>query len=168
MKSQINIEETINKAAIKAIKEYDKEKKLEERRKVFHNTKLLLTHYNDLKQHVENAIADITQLESDLIELGDIERDELYILSIKRSKSKTLIMIAHIDMALDILKEKQIKLCSLEKYEALKEVCINKITHEEMATKLYCNERTIRRWINEMVNELGILLFGIDGLNMGA
>jgi hypothetical protein len=168
MKAKMSIEETISKAAKEsakeAIKEFDKEKRQEQRKKVFHNTKLLLAHYNDLKQHVENAIADVTQLESDLIDLGDIKRDELYILSIKRSKSKTLIMIAHIDMALEILKEKQVKLCSLEKYQALKNFYIDEITYEVISERLNCNERTARRWINEMIDELSILLFGIDGV----
>jgi hypothetical protein len=170
MKGQINIEETINKAAKEsakeAIKEFDKEKRQEQRKKVFQNTKLLLSHYNDLKQHVENAIDDVRQLETDLIDLGDIERDELYILSIKRSKSKTLIMIAHIDMAMEVLKQKQIKLCSLEKYDALKYFYINLLDYEEIAAKLNCNERTARRWMNEMIEELSVYIFGVDALRI--
>jgi hypothetical protein len=170
MKAQINIEETINKAAKEsarqAIKEYDKEKKQEQRKNVFHNTRLLLKHYNDLRQHVENAIDDVRQLETDLIDLGDIERDELYILSIKRSKSKTLIMIAHIDMAMEILKQKQIKLCSLEKSDALRMFYIEKMTYEEISEKLNCGVNTSRRWVNEMLIELSILLFGIEGIKI--
>jgi hypothetical protein len=166
MKGQINIEETINKAAKQAIREYDKEKKQEQRKNVFHNTRLLLKHYNDLKQHVDNAIDDVTRLESDLIDLGDIERDELYILSIKRSKSKTLIMIAHIDMAMEILRQKEIKLCSIEKYETLKMFYIDEVSYDDIIRHFNCGVNTPRRWINDMINELSILLFGIDGLKL--
>ena len=164
MRGQINIEETINRATKQAIKEYDKEKAEEQRKKVFHNTRLLLSHYNDLKSHVENAIDDATKLEEGLSELGDIDRDELYILSIKRSKSKTLIMIAHIDMALEILRRKQIKLCATEKYEALKMFYLDDIPYDEIVKYFNCGVNTPRRWMNDMINELSILLFGIDGL----
>jgi DNA-directed RNA polymerase specialized sigma24 family protein len=170
MKGQINIEEAINKAAKEsakeAIKEFDKEKRQEQRKKVFHNTKLLLSHYNDLKQHVENAIDDARQLETDLIQIGEIERDELYILSIKKSKTKTLIMIAHIDMALEILKQKQYKLCSPEKHAALEMFYIDEMTYEEIVEKLSCGERTARRWMNEMIEELSVYIFGVDALRL--
>lgn len=165
-KNNINVDELISKATKEAIKEYDKEKKQEQRKKVFHNTRLLLSHYNDLKSHVRNAISDVTKLKDDLVELGDIERDELYILSIKKSKTKTLIMIAHIDLAMEALQKKQYKVCSSEKYEALRMFFIEELTHEEVAEQLSCSVITTRRWINEMVNELSIYLFGIDGMKL--
>jgi DNA-binding transcriptional regulator LsrR (DeoR family) len=127
---------------------------------------LLLSHYNDLKQHVENAIDDAKQLETNLIEIGEIEREELYILSIKKSKTKTLIMIAHIDMALEILKQRQYKLCSPEKYTALEMFYIDEMTYEEIVERLNCGERTARRWINEMIEELSVYIFGVDALRI--
>ncbi|WP_139905628.1 helix-turn-helix domain-containing protein [Clostridium thermarum] len=168
MKEKINIDETIKKATKEAIKEFDKEKREEQKKKVFHNTRLLLKHYNDLKSHVQNAIDDVNKLEEGLEELGDLSSDELYILSIKRSKAKTLIMIAHVDMAMALLQQKQTRLCSLEKYQALEYFYLDELTYEQIAERLNCNERTTRRWINEMLNELGVLLFGIDGLKMDA
>lgn len=161
-----NVDEAIKKATKEAIREYDKEKKLEQKKKVFHNTKLLLKHYNDLKTHVDKAIYDINSLEWDLEEIGELERDELYILSIRRSKSKTLIMIAHIDMAMEQLKKKQYHLCTIEKYQALESYYFNEETYENIAEKLNCGVITVRRWVNEMINELSILLFGIDGLKL--
>lgn len=162
----VNIDETIKKAAKEAIKEFDKEKKEENRKKVFHNTRLLLRHYNDLVSHVNNAIDDVNKLEQDLEDMEELDRDELYILSIKKSKSKTLIMIAHIDMALELLKKKQYKLCSPEKYRALELFYLKEKTYEDVAGKLNCGVVTARRWINEMINELSIYLFGIEGLKL--
>ena len=95
-----NTDEIIRLVAKEAIKEFDKEQKEKKKKKVFHNTKLLLKHYNSLKTHVEEAIDDVKKIHVDS-EIDDICSDELYIASIKRSKSKTLIMIAHIDMALE-------------------------------------------------------------------
>lgn len=164
--SNVNIDEVIKSAAKEAVKEYDKEQKEKQKKTVFHNTRLLLKHYNDLKSHLNKAIDDVSKLETDLIELDDIDRDELYILSIKRSKAKTLIMIAHIDMAMETLKQKQIKLCSTEKYEALKMFYINEVSYDEIVKHFNCGVNTPRRWMNEMINELSILLFGIDGMKL--
>jgi hypothetical protein len=166
LKNKLNLDETIERATYNAIKIYEKEKIQEQRKKVFHNTRLLLSHYNDLKAHVDNAIDDINKLEDDLTELGDIERDEMYILSIKRSKSKTLIMIAHIDMAMELLRRKQVKLCYEYKYEALKMFYIDEMTYEEIQEHFGCSKNTPGRWINQMINDLSILLFGIDGVKL--
>lgn len=146
-----------------AIKEYDLKKIKEQKRKVFHNTKLLLKHYNDLQLHVNKAIDNIESLGTDArLKNDELDRDELYILSIRRSKSKTLIMIAHIDMSLKQLKQKQKKLSSIEKYLALERYYIKEHSYEQVSEDLNCSVITARRWVNEMTTELGVLLFGID------
>lgn len=164
MKNSINVSEMMKEAAKQAIKEYEREKKQEGKKKVFHNTKLLLAHYNGFKNHVENAIDDVNKLEIDLIDIDDLDRDELYILSIKRSKVKTLIMLAHMDMALESLRKKQHKLCASEKYEALKMLYVEEIPYDKIVKHFNCGVNTPRRWINQMVNELSVMLFGIESL----
>nr|WP_313884812.1 helix-turn-helix domain-containing protein [Clostridium argentinense] len=165
LNSEVNIDEIINKAVKEAIREYDKEKMVERKDKRFHNTRLLLKHYNDLKNHIKNAIDDINQIrdESDYLDILD-DVDELYILSIKRSKTKTLIMLSHIDMALEMLKNKQEKLCSLEKYLALEKYYKDEKSYEDVAEELNCSVITAKRWVKEMTNELSIFLFGIEGM----
>lgn len=163
----VNIDETIEKAVKIAIKEYDKEKKAENKRNIFHNTKILMKHYNDLKLHVDNAISDVTQLEKDKLDLGDMyDDDELYILSIKKSKAKSLIMIAHIDTAMGIVYKQHKKVGTLEKYRALESYFIYNKTYEDIAEQLNCGVNTPRRWVNELLNELGIYLFGVECLKL--
>lgn len=166
MKEVNFIDETIKKATREAIKEYDKEKKQEQKKKVFHNTKLLLKHYNDLKIHTMQAISEINNVDGINFETEELDRDELYILSIRRSKTKTMIMVAHIDMAMQQLKKKQYSMCTVEKYLALSKYYIEEKTYEVIAEELNCGVITVRRWVNEMVNELSILLFGIEGLKL--
>lgn len=168
MKEKVNIDQTINKAVREAIREYDKEKRIEQKKKVFHNTKLLLKHYSDLKSHVDNAIDDVNGLEGNLLDIGELETDELYVHSIKKSKCRTLAMIAHIDMSMEQLKKKQYKLCSIEKYQALIKYFFEEKTYEKIAEELNCGVATVRRWVNEMINELSVLLFGVDGLKLDA
>ena len=71
-------------------------------------------------------------------------------------------MIAHIDMALEQLKRKQIKKGTVDKYNALTKHYIDEKNYEEISEELKCSVITPRRWINEMIDELSVLLFGID------
>lgn len=160
---EVNIDDTIKKATREAIREYTKELKNEQRKKTFQNTRLLMKNYNDLKKHAEKAI-DSLKFALYHGEYEDLTEDEVYILSIKQSKAKTLIMIAHIDIAMGILEEKQKNACTYEKYQAIEKYYIKGYTYEDIAIQLHCSEITARRWINEMTNQLGVLLFGIDGL----
>lgn len=104
MKSSVNIN-----AAKEAIKQYDKEQKEKQKKTVFHNTRLLLKHYNDLKSHLDNAIDDINSL-----------------------KNYEILTSDYIDMDMEILKQKQIKLCSTEKYESLKMFYIDEVSYDDI------------------------------------
>nr|WP_235694980.1 sigma-70 region 4 domain-containing protein [Clostridioides difficile] len=64
------------------------------------------------------------------------------------------------------LKLRQERLHSYEKYRALELYYCDEKTYEEIAEILNCGVVTSRRWINEMVKELGVYLFGIDGLKL--
>lgn len=167
MSITVNVDYMINKAVKEAIKQFNKERIQEKSRKVFHNTRLLLLHYNDLNEHVKNAIDSANKIKTNCMELDNLNKDEIYILSLKRSKIKTLIMLAHIDMSMEVLKQKQIKLCALEKYEALEMFYLGKLSYDEIIKHFNCGVNTPRRWINDMINELSILLFGIDGMKSG-
>lgn len=161
----MNIDKTIEKAVKIAIKEYDKEKKSIEMKKVFHNTKLLMKHYNDLKLHIDNAVSDLHEIDQDILAPMDYyEDDELYILSIRKSKIKTLIMISHIDAALDVLYKNEVRNGTVEKYLALKKLFVDKKTYECIAEELNCSIITVRRWVNEMLKQLGIYLFGVESI----
>jgi hypothetical protein len=35
-----------------------------------------------------------------------------------------------------------------------------------VAAEIPCGEASVRRWKNDMINELSILLFGVDGLQL--
>lgn len=169
--NRLDLEEIINKAAKEAVKEFNKEKLIEQKKRVFHNTRLLLKHYNELKDHIEHAVDDINKLDSHMLIESDFidmekETDELYIMSIKRSKTKTLIMVSHIDTALERLRKKQIESGTIERYEALIMFYINRMTYEDIQEKFQCSKNTPGRWINQMTNELSVYLFGIDGLKL--
>ena len=107
-------EEVMDKAIKKALKEFKEEEREEKKKKVLHNTKLLLRNFNNLKTHSDKAKYDISEMDIEA-ENGD---DRAYILSIRRSKLRTLIMVSHIEMAMSELKENKIRSGSLEQYRA--------------------------------------------------
>lgn len=160
-----DIDQTIKKAVREAIREYDKEKMMEQKRKVFHNTRLLMSNYNSLKEHVDKGI-DSLKFAIEDGNYEDLTEDEIFILSIKRSKAKTLVMVAHIDMAMEELKKRQLREGTIEKYFALEMFFIKEMTYEEIQEELNCGKNTPGRWVNQMINRLSVLLFGIDGLKL--
>lgn len=162
--------EALNEIAIeniikKAIEEYDKKQKTKFEQKIFRNTKLLMKNYNDFKNHINYSISDIKDLK-EVIDLEEEGYDELFILSIKQSKVKTIIITAHIDRSLELLKEEQRQEGTSEKYEALELFFIKRKSYEVIAEELNTAPITIKRWVKQMLERLGVLLFGIDGLKM--
>lgn len=158
------IDNTIQKAVKEAIKEYKKIEKEEQKQRVLHNTKLLMKHYNSLKAHSINAIYKLEDIEEDIEEYDN--DDKAYILSIRRSRIRTLIMVSHIDMALEELKKKKLEDGTYEQYRALHMFYIEKMTYEDIQVELNCSKNTPLRWINAAVKDLSILIFGIDGLKI--
>lgn len=160
--SSINIEDTISKAVKIAIKEYSKEQKEEQKQKVLHNTKLLMKHYNSLKLHADNAVYKA----DDLMDIEYSDEDRVYISSIMRSRLRTMVMVAHIEMALKELKEKKKKEGNFEQYRALELYYIDGHSYEELQGDLNCGKNTPPRWVSIAIKDLSILLFGIDGLKL--
>ena len=75
-------------------------------------------------------------------------------------------MIAHIDKALETLREDQVKKGTIEKYEVLEKFYLKDVKYEELIMQYNCGVNTPRRWMNEMTDELSVLLFGVDGLKL--
>lgn len=157
--------EEIKKISKEILKEIRKEEQESKKKGVYHDARLLMKHYNDLKTHYEKGISDIKGITED-VDMLDIDEEELYIHSIKTSKVRTLIMVSHLEFALKALKNKQKKNKTYEKYRALELYYIHEFTYEIVAEKLNCSEISARRWIKEMLKELGVFLFGIDALKI--
>lgn len=159
----MSAEELIEKAVRKAIREYTREEKQERKSRALYNTKLLLKNYNKISSSVEEAVSEISQLEKEAM-LGFDDEEDIYINSIRRSKVKSLIILAHIDKALLLTKEEYKQMDMQYKYEALYDCLINGVTFELEAEALNTSPITVRRWMNEVVNMVSIRIFGSDGL----
>ncbi len=162
--NQQTADDLIEKAVKKAIREYCKEQKSERKRKALHNTKLLLKNYRKIQLSIEEAVSEVRQLEQEYITLNDA--DELYIESIKRSKLKSLIVIAHIDKALEIVKEEYKLKNAGDKYDVFISCMLDGTTYEEAAEEYDTSTQSISRWVTNITKSISIQLFGIEGLEL--
>jgi hypothetical protein len=161
--NQVTADELISKAVKVAIKEYNKEQKADKRAKALHNTKMLLKNYEKIKSSIDEAISEESQLNESL---KYDEDDGVYINSIRKSKLKSLIIISHIDRALDLTKYEYERKDMLYKYNSLYDCLINGVTFEVEAEALNTSAVTIRRWIAEITKVLSIRIFGCDGVDI--
>ena len=167
MSEHINVDESMVQVVKIAIEEYEKRQNKKIEKKSFHNTELLMKNYNDFMKHVNFSISDINDVQRIVkLDLKENECDELFILSIKQSKAKTLIMTSHIEKSLELLEKEQKKEGTLEKYRALEMYYVDGKSYEKISEELNCGINTPKRWITQMIKRLGIYLFGIDGIKL--
>lgn len=153
--------------------------------KRLYNTKLLLEHYRLFKEHAENAVFELTRL--DEAELTAIEimdsmwqsagpgRGEIAIESIANSTLRTQIVIKHIDEMLGIYEAycyRSGKPENERRWDVINTMFILPMPvgksktelYEELAAKHFTSTRQIQRDINDSIEKITALLFGIDGI----
>lgn len=160
--NQMTADDLIDRAVKKAIREYCKEQKTERRRKALHNTKMLLKNYDKIKSSIEEAISEASQLEEQAFAYSDDE--DVYINSIRKSKLKSLIVVAHIDRALVVVQEEFKRKEVPEKYEAFVSCMFDQMTYEEASAIYYTSKQSISRWVVDATKLVSIQLFGVDGV----
>ena len=154
-----DLEELLKKAAKAAITEYEKKREQEKKRDKYHNTFTLMKCYRDAAFHIEHAISDGTQLELD--GMTD-EQQRIYLQSVRRSRFKTLIMTAHIDKAVEEIERRRVAAGREIEYKAFELYFMQGKDYAEITEELETGKNTPRRWITAIINELSVLLWGID------
>jgi hypothetical protein len=161
-------------AAIKHI-EQEKNKEIKSRQsKRLYNTKLLLQNYNVLKDHCSNSIKnlqEITPTENaiDILDSLDSCNNDTYIESIKRSTTRTYIILAHIEVMMELYKaysELSNKPEEVRRYRVMKAVYLDELKMSEVCKCENMDRSTYFRDINEISKRLSSLIFGIDGLSV--
>lgn len=125
----------------------------------YHNTFTLMKCYRDAVFHIENAISDGQQLE--LKGMTD-EQQRTYLESIRRTRFKTLIMTAHIDKAVEEIERRREAAGRGVEYKAFEMYFMQGMDYAEIAEELDTGKNTPRRWVTGIINELSVLLWGID------
>ena len=106
-KTKTKSEEIALAAAKEAIEEFVAREKAGKKKQIFQNANVLLEHYLDLKAYCDNAVytgsPETSKQTEDDDYMIDTDGEEITIKSIKANRELTLIFIAHIDMALELL-----------------------------------------------------------------
>jgi hypothetical protein len=165
--NQATAEDMIDKAVNKAIREFAKKQREDNKKKALHNTKLLLKNYDKIKKSVELSIEDLNnEIETMGLDLSNLDRDQLYIDSIRRSKSRSLIIVSHIGNALANIDAELKRNDAYLKYQIFESCILKKeIMIYEAADKYNTSKATVARWISDITNALSIYLFGVEGVN---
>ena len=133
------------------------------------NTRLLLKHYPLLKEHCENSVYAETEQANAIDILDDIDGFDgnTYIESIRRSVTRTNIIIRHIDTMLQIYEiycQKSRAPEDMRRFRILKAKYFDHIDMSVILKNEGIEERTYYRDMRDAVSKLGSLIFGIDSL----
>lgn len=141
--------------------------------KRFHNTKLLLRNYRMLQVNAENSVFGRTQMDetaSDILEsMMNMYNDEIVVESIRRSATRTAIIVSHIKTMLEIFEvccERSTNELDKRRYDIVYGLYIadEKITRDEIAKKWNISKDTTYADEKIVIERLSALIFGVDGL----
>lgn len=136
------------------------------------NTKLLLRNYRMFKAHCENAVYEIEGQEENVYDILDrlnSDDNEFYVESIKKSVARTVIMVRHVDVMLQLYEIYCYRSRNPEeqrRYKVIHSLYIaeDRMTISELADALGVTDRTIYRDIDIACERIAALIFGIDGI----
>lgn len=158
------------------IEKYQEEMKSTQKRKAdkkLHNTKLLLRNYRMLEIHSENSVfrrAQMSESAADILEsMMTMTSDELVVESIRKSATRTAIIVSHIKTMLEMFKiccERSSNELDDRRYDVIYGLYIAepKVTRKEIAEKWSISVDTTYSDEKIAVERLSALLFGVDGL----
>lgn len=155
----------INKEVKELAKEVVREIAKQQKDKRLHNTRLLMKNYNILKNHIDDVNENIEE-KLELLAEECTYNESVWIMSIARSKVRTAKMIGYVESALTIVKEKFKLNCEEYKYKAFELYYIEKKTNEDIQEILGCGKNSPKNWSDLIIEELNVLLWGIDALGI--
>ena len=165
--------------AKEAIKAYEQERKKEQGKRAdrrLRNTKLLLRNYHMLKEHAENSVFGRTQMEESALDILEsmmsLYDNEVIIESIKRSATRTAIIVSHIETMFGLYDAYCDKSVNREidrrRYEVVwdKYMAEQPLSVKEIATKHNMSKENVYSDLRVAEERLTALIFGVDGLKV--
>ena len=165
--------------AKEALKAFEQERKKEfssrsDRR--LRNTKLLLRNYHMLKEHAQNSVFGRTQMEESALDILEsmmtMYDNEIIIESIKRSATRTAVIVSHIETLFGwyaaYCDNSQNRDIDMRRYEVIWDMYMatDTLSVKEIAEKQHISKDTVYSDLRVAVERLTALIFGVDGLNV--
>ncbi|AIF51818.1 hypothetical protein UFO1_2271 [Pelosinus sp. UFO1] len=134
---------------------------------------MLLKHYPLLKEHCRESVFDLpkaitTERVVDVLDSLECYSSDIYIESIKKSVTRTYIILAHIDQMLKLYKiycETSGKVEDERRYRIIQAVYFDGLKLADLCESEGIDESTYYRDIREACSKLSALIFGIDGIS---
>lgn len=143
--------------------------------KRLHNVKLLLKNYHMLKENADNSIFGRIQMEESaadiLCSMMNLYSDEVIVDSIKRSATRTAIIVSHIEIMIslyDAYCEKSSNELDRRRYEVMFDMYIaeNTLNAKQIAKKQNMSKENVYADMKIAFERMSALLFGVDGLRI--
>lgn len=165
--------------AKEAVRIFEQERRKEQGKRAdkrLRNTKLLLRNYHVLKEHAENSVFGRTQMEEsamDILEsMMSMYDNEVIIESIKRSATRTAVIVTHIETMFGLYEIYCEKSANREleqrRYKVVWDMYMAEkpLTAKEVAEKQHISKDSVYSDLRVAVERLSALIFGVDGLNV--
>ena len=165
--------------ANEALKTFRQEQKKEYSRRAdrrLRNTKLLLRNYHMLKEHAENSVFGRTLMEESALDILEsmmsMYDNEVIIESIKRSATRTAVIVSHIETMFGLYAaycdKSPNRDIEMRRYEVLWDMYMaeDTLSAKEVAEKQHVSKDTVYTDIRMATEKLTALIFGVDGLNV--
>ena len=165
MLTEEELKNMLQEAAKTAIKELRQQETKERKRNKYHDTFSLMKCYRDAVFHIENAVSEGTQLEiQDMTE----EQQETYLRSVRRTRFRTMLMTANIDKTIDEMARRRAAAGREVEYKVFDMFFMQGMTYEQIIEQVEkdtgerLGKNTPRRWVTSIINEMSILLWGLE------
>lgn len=171
-----------NAAAIgakEALKIFEQERKKEQMKRAdwrLRNTKLLLRNYRMLKEHAENSVFGRTQMEESALDILEsmmsMYDNEVIIESIKRSATRTAVIVSHIETMFGLYEaycgNAPNRDIEMRRYEVVWDMYManNTLSAKEIAEKQHMSKDNVYADLRVATERLTALIFGVDGLKV--
>lgn len=140
------------------------------------NTELLLRNYHMLKEHAENSVFGRIQMEESALDILEsmmsMYDNEVIIESIKRSVTRTAVIVSHIETMFGLYEA----YCSnapnreieMRRYEVVWDMYMadNTLSAKEIAEKQHMSKDNVYADLRVATERLTALIFGVDGLKV--
>lgn len=166
------------KAALETFESEKRKSTKEWHDKRLFNTRLLLKNYRALNAHINSAVFEQKKIDeymqesaNDILELMWQKTDsDIVINSIKQSVERTKIIMAHVDMMLELYETfcmKSKKAEDKRRWRVTKAMYLDAeiSSAEKIAKREHIDKRTVYRDIDAAVERISALIFGVSGLN---
>lgn len=165
--------------AREALRLFNQERKKEQGKRAdrrLRNTKLLLRNYHMLKEHAENSVFGRMQMEESALDILEsmmsMYDNEVVIESIKRSATRTAVIVSHIETMFGLYEA----YCSnapnreieMRRYEVVWDMYMadDTLSAKEIAEKQHMSKDSVYADLRVATERLTALIFGVDGLKV--